>query len=81
MFSLTGRSLVPLIPCYEIRHIRGYMYICKKGADNGVWCDRHDVVIVYTESAFRCIDIDCGVCACWTVTLCHFCLSTNLNVM
>jgi hypothetical protein len=30
MFSLTGRSLVPLIPCYEIRHIRGYMYICKK---------------------------------------------------
>jgi len=25
MFSLTGRSLVPLIPCYEIRHIRGYL--------------------------------------------------------
>ena len=53
----------------------------KKVEIHGMQCDTCDVVIACTESAFRCIDIDCRVCACWTVILYHFCLSTNLNVM
>lgn len=34
-------------------------------------CDEREEVIVHTESAFRCIDGDCRVCAFWTVILCH----------